>query len=79
MVVLKLKGISINSLTVPRNQQRKFLSHQTSRFSVFYKLSPFFVVYFLCKIYSRCFQNSGNKALLRKNFLRNKHFSSMVK
>jgi len=79
MVVLKLKGISINSLTMSPNEQRKFLSHQTSHLSVFYRLSQLFVVYFLFKMYWRCFHNVGNKASLRKTFLRNKHFSSMGK
>ena len=79
MVVLKLKRNSKTSLMVSPNQQWKFLSHKTSLLSVFYNLSPLFVVYFLCKIYWRCFQNVGNKALLRKTFLRNKHFSSMGK
>ena len=56
MVVLKLKEISMNSLTLSPNQQRKYLSHQTSRFSVFYKLSPLFLFTFRTKFIEDVFR-----------------------
>jgi Ni,Fe-hydrogenase I cytochrome b subunit len=83
-MVLNLNEIRINALTVLPNQQQKFLYYlnmntQTSRFSVYYKFSSLFVVYVVCKIYWRCFQNVSDEELLWKTFFRNTYLLSMKK